>query len=233
MFQINKSKESVGILLANTGTPDNPNPSAIKRYLREFLLDKRIIKIPRFIWLPILFLFILNIRPYKKTQDYKKIWTEEGSPLLVISNRLLKLIKKQEKNKNFLFSIAMRYGNPSIKSQLSMFKEKELKKVIIFPMFPQYSFSTTESIRDKVCETLHDLKWNPKLIFIEDYYKEKIFIKAIANNIRINWKKRGRSQFLIFTYHGLPQKYVDQGDPYYLSCINTTKLIAQDLSLLE
>ena len=148
MFQINKSKESVGILLANTGTPDNPNPSAIKRYLREFLLDKRIIKIPRFIWLPILFLFILNIRPYKKTQDYKKIWTEEGSPLLVISNRLLKLIKKQEKNKNFLFSIAMRYGNPSIKSQLSMFKEKELKKVIIFPMFPQFSFSTTESIRD-------------------------------------------------------------------------------------
>ena len=233
MFQVNKSKELLGILLANTGTPDDPNPSAIKRYLREFLSDKRIIQIPRFIWLPILFLFILNIRPYKKTEDYKKIWTEEGSPLLVISNRLLKSIQKEEKNKNFLFSIAMRYGNPSIKSQLSLFKKKDVKKVIIFPMFPQYSFSTTESIRDKVFEILHDLDWKPKLIFIEDYYNEKIFIKAIANNIRINWEKKGRSQLLIFTYHGLPKKYVNQGDPYYPSCLNTTKLIAKELSLLK
>ena len=120
---MNKKNKLIGILLTNTGTPDNPNPNGIKKYLKEFLSDKRIIKIPRLIWLPILYLIILNIRPYKKTHDYKKIWMKDGSPLLVITKKLLNLIKKENNNDNFFYSIAMRYGNPSIKNRLSEFKK--------------------------------------------------------------------------------------------------------------
>ena len=156
MSQINNSENITGILLTNTGTPDDPTPKAIRKYLKEFLSDKRIIKIPRLIWLPILYLIILNIRPYKKNKDYKKIWTKEGSPLLVITKKLLDLLKEKNNNNNIMYSIAMRYGNPTIKSQLKYFKDIGIKNILIFPMFPQYSYSTTESIKDDVYLSLKE-----------------------------------------------------------------------------
>ncbi len=176
-------KKLIGILLTNTGTPDEPNPQSIRKYLKEFLSDKRIIKIPRLIWLPILYLIILNIRPYKKQHDYKKIWMKEGSPLIVLSNKLLELIKKENNNKNYFFSIAMRYGNPKIKNQLNYFKKMGIKKVLILPMFPQYSYSTTESIKDEVKHSFKELKWFPVTKFIGEYYNEELFINAISEKI--------------------------------------------------
>ena len=230
MPQKNNLNKLTGVLLTNTGTPDHPTPYAIKKYLKEFLSDKRIIKIPRFIWIPILYLIILNIRPYKKTKDYEKIWMEKGSPLLVITKKLLDLLEDYNKN-NINYSIAMRYGNPSIKNQLASFKSIGIEKIIIFPMFPQYSFSTTESIKDEVSISLKELSWCPQVNIIEEYYKENLFINSIVHKIKNNWQKQGRSQLLIFSYHGLPKKYVKQGDPYYSSCIETTNLIVKKLQL--
>ncbi len=229
---MNKKNKLIGILLTNTGTPDNPNPDGIRKYLKEFLFDKRIIKIPRLIWLPILYLIILNIRPYKKTNDYKKIWMKEGSPLLVLTKRLLNLIKTENNNDNFVYSIAMRYGNPSIKNRLSEFKNMGIQKIIILPMFPQYSYSTTESIRDDVISSLKDLKWQPEVKFVNEYYNNDLFVESIVNKIKNSWQNKS-SQFIIFTYHGLPQKYVTQGDPYYSSCLKTTALISNKLKLNE
>ena len=231
MSQINNSENITGILLTNTGTPDDPTPKAIRKYLKEFLSDKRIIKIPRLIWLPILYLIILNIRPYKKNKDYKKIWTKEGSPLLVITKKLLDLLKEKNNNNNIMYSIAMRYGNPTIKSQLKYFKDIGIKNILIFPMFPQYSYSTTESIKDNVYLSLKELRWDPQVKIIAEYYYENLYIGSIAKKIENSWKKLGKSQFIIFTYHGLPKKYVEQGDPYYASCLETTNLIANKLQL--
>ena len=230
VFQKNNLKNCTGVILTNTGTPDYPTPISIRKYLKEFLSDKRIIKLPRFIWLPILYLFILNIRPSIKSNDYKKIWMENGSPLLVITKKLLDLLKKYNTS-NVIYSIAMRYGNPSIRKQLNEFKDKGIKKILILPMFPQYSYSTTESIKDEVFNSLKKLKWNPEIQFINEYYKEKLFIDANINMIKNIWKKQGKSQLIIFSYHGLPKKYVNQGDPYYSSCLKTTKLIVDRLQL--
>ena len=219
------------ILLVNTGTPSELNPKAVRSYLKEFLSDKRVIKIPRIIWLPILYLFILTIRPYRKINDYKKIWTKKGSPLLVIFRSLLKKLKDNSKGTNNYYRIAMRYGEPAIKDQLIFFKEKKISKLIILPLFPQFSYSTTASVIDKVKDSLKEIKWNPQLKIIKEYYEEKFFIDSISKSITNEWKKNGEKNFLIFSYHGLPKKYVQQGDTYYKACCNTSELIANKLNI--
>ena len=227
-----KNKKNLqSILLVNTGTPSEPEPKAIRSYLKEFLSDKRVIKIPRIIWLPILYLFILTIRPYRKINDYKKIWTKKGSPLLVIFKSLLKKLTDNSKRTNNYYRIAMRYGKPAIKDQLIFFKEKKISKLIILPLFPQFSYSTTASVIDKVKVSLKEIKWNPQLKIIKEYYKEKLFIDSISKSITNEWKKNGEKNFLIFSYHGLPKKYVQQGDTYYKACCNTSELIANKLNI--
>ena len=227
-----KNKKNLqSILLVNTGTPSELEPKAIRSYLKEFLSDKRVIKIPRIIWLPILYLFILTIRPYRKINDYKKIWTKKGSPLLVIFKSLLKKLKDNSKETNNYYRIAMRYGEPAIKDQLIFFKEKKISKLIILPLFPQFSYSTTASVIDKVKVSLKEIKWNPQLKIIKEYYKEELFIDSISKSITNEWKKNGEKNFLIFSYHGLPKKYVQQGDTYYKACCNTSELIANKLNI--
>ena len=136
-----------GVLIVNTGSPSCNTPKAIRKYLEEFLLDKRVIKIPRIIWLPILYLIILPLRPKRKLKDYNKIWMKEGSPLLVISERILKKLKAQSKLKNIFFAMAMSYGKPSIKEKLEVLKKQNIDQLIILPLFPQFSFSTTQIYR--------------------------------------------------------------------------------------
>ena len=227
---MNHENDQVGVLLVNTGTPSELKTESIKEYLKEFLSDKRIIQQPRIIWLPILYLIILPIRPAKKINDYKKIWMKKGSPLLVYTNRLLEKLKaSKSKRNNMHIDIAMRYGKPNIKDQLLKFKEKKISNLIIIPMFPQYSFSTTESIKDKVKSSLMELNWKPKINYVEEYYKESLYIDSISKKIKNDWiAKNGK---LIFSYHGLPIKYIQRGDTYYQSCMNTTELIAKRLKL--
>ena len=229
-FIMNYENNRVGVLLVNTGTPSEPNTKSIKKYLKQFLSDKRIVQFPRIIWLPILYLFILPIRPAKKVKDYKKIWMEEGSPLYVYTKRLLKKLNiSKSKKDNISINIAMRYGEPNIKKQLKEFNEKKIKNLIIFPLFPQYSFATTESIKDEINLSLKKLNFNPKISFVKEYYNKALYINAIANSIKRNWKQKNSK--LIFSYHGLPIKYIQKGDTYYQSCMDTTKLIAKKLKL--
>ena len=227
---MNHDKDMLGVLLVNTGTPSEPNTICIRKYLKEFLLDKRIVQLPRFIWLPILYLFILPFRPIRKIKDYKKIWMDEGSPLLVLTKRLLQKLNASESKKSAMhIDIAMRYGEPNIKQKLMIFQEKNINKLTVVPLFPQYSFSTTESVKDKVKSSIIELNWKPKINYVEEYYKENLFIDSMVRNINNNWEKKNGK--LIFSYHGLPKKYVDKGDTYYQSCIETSKLIAKKMGL--
>ena len=227
---MNHDNDQLGILLVNTGTPSEPNTISIRKYLKEFLLDKRIVQLPRVIWLPILYLFILPFRPIRKIKDYNKIWMDEGSPLLVYTKRLLQKLNASESKKGAMhIDIAMRYGEPNIKKKLKIFKEKNINKLIVVPLFPQYSFSTTESVKDKVKSSIIELNWKPKINYVEEYYKENLYIDSMVRNINNNWEKKNGK--LIFSYHGLPKKYVDKGDTYYQSCIETSKLIAKKMGL--
>jgi ferrochelatase len=224
-------ENSTGVLLINTGTPSDPTSKSIRKYLEEFLSDQRIVQLPRFIWMPILYTFILPFRPKNKVKDYKKIWTEEGSPLLVYTKRLLQKLKNKQSNKKIIINIAMRYGEPNIKTQLEKLKQKKITNLIIIPLFPQYSFTTTESIKDKIKSSLIELNWKPTIKFIKEFYKEKLYIDSIAKSIKDNWQKKGKNKKLIFSYHGLPIKYIKRGDTYYHSCVETSLLIATKLKL--
>lgn len=229
---MNKPNVFTGVLLVNTGTPSNPNSKSIKKYLKEFLSDQRIIQLPKIFWLPILYLFILPFRPRKKVKDYKKIWMKDGSPLLVYTKRLLqKLNNSNSKKNNIIMDIAMRYGEPGIKEKLLTFQKKKINNIIIFPLFPQFSFSTTESIKDKITRSLVELNWQPNIRFIKEYYKESLYIDSIVESIKDNWKKKGKNQILVFSYHGLPIKYINKGDTYYHSCLETSALIVKKLKL--
>ena len=227
---MNNEKDQQGVLLVNTGTPSEPNTISIRKYLKEFLLDKRIVQLPRAVWLPILYLLILPFRPMKKINNYNKIWMDEGSPLLVFTKRLLQKLNASESKKGAMhIDIAMRYGEPNIKKKLMIFQEKNINKLTVVPLFPQYSFSTTESVKDKVKLSIIELNWKPKINYVEEYCKENLYIDSMVKNINNNWEKKNGK--LIFSYHGLPKKYVDRGDTYYESCMETSRLIAKRIGL--
>ena len=228
-----KDNKIKGVLIVNTGSPSSTEPRVIRSYLKEFLTDKRIIKLPRILWLPILYLFILPFRPQRKVKDYKKIWMKEGSPLLVISQKLINKLINYSKSKNTYYRLAMCYGNPTIKNQLIFFREKKISKLIILPLFPQFSYSTHGSAIDKFNQSLKELNWQPDFKIVNEYYKEKLFINSVSNTITNEWKKNEKKDLLIFSYHGLPKKYVENEDTYYEACFHTSKLIASNLNLNE
>ena len=220
-----------GVLIVNTGSPASLSTKAIRLYLKEFLSDKRIITLPRIFWLPILYLFILPFRPQKKVKDYKKIWMADGSPLIALSKKLIKKLNYYYKDNKINYRLAMRYGYPNIKDQLIFFRQQNISNLIILPLFPQFSYSTTESVIDEVKKSLKELNWMPNYKIIKEYYKENLFINSISNKIKDEWKTNGKKELLIFSYHGLPIKYVNRGDTYYQACFNTSELIAKNLSL--
>ena len=227
-------ERKIGILLVNLGTPDAPTTSAVRKYLAEFLADPRIVEIPRVIWWIILNLIILNIRPKKSRDLYKKIWSEDGSPLLVISKKIiykLRLSKNISSNKNLSIDLAMRYGNPSIKKALENFKENNINKLAIIPMFPQYSAATTASIFDKISSEIKMWRNLPDIRFLSTYHDNSSYIEACANRIRNFWGKGKRSKKLVFSFHGLPQVNLHKGDPYHCYCQKTARMIANELKL--
>ena len=229
-------ERKIGVLLVNLGTPDEPTTSAVRKYLAEFLSDPRIVEIPKIIWWLILNLIILNIRPKKSRDLYKKIWLEKGSPLLVISNKIvekIKISKNISDQKNVILSLAMRYGNPSINSALENFKEQNINKLSIVPMFPQYSAATTASIFDKVTEEIKKWRNIPDVRFLSTYHDNSHYISACADRISNFWKNQEKSKKLVFSFHGLPQVNLHKGDPYYCYCQKTAKMIAAELDLSD
>ncbi|HEV2614739.1 MAG TPA: ferrochelatase [Gammaproteobacteria bacterium] len=218
---------TMGVLLVNLGTPDAPTPKAVRKYLREFLSDPRVVELPRFIWWIILYGFILPFRSPKSAKLYQKIWTQEGSPLRVIT------CQQAAKLQNYFGSkikvvVGMRYGNPSLKSALLEFDKAKINKILIFPLYPQYSSPSTGTVFDKVNEIIRSYRVHPEIRTIKDYYEDSSYIQAVANTLKNN-----TSQKILFSFHGLPQKFVDKGDVYFKQCHETVRKVTQILNLSE
>ena len=229
------SQEKTGVLITNLGTPDAPTRKALKPYLKEFLSDPRVIEIPKLIWQIILNLVILQIRPRRSAANYKKIWTDEGSPLLYISKEQVRLVEEKLKKEfpNTVFSLAMRYGNPSIHSALDKLQKQQVRRLLVLPLYPQYCAATTGSTFDAVSSILQKWRWIPELRFINQYFEENLFIKAIGDSIKKAEKHKGRPQKIIFSYHGIPKRYLTNGDPYHCFCLKTTRLVKEYLGLSD
>ena len=226
-----KNKQ-IGILITNLGTPDSPTKKGLKKYLNQFLMDRRVVDISRLLWVPLLKLIILNVRPKKSAKLYKSIWTEDGSPLLAISKKILERLKDAFKdNKNLFFDLGMRYGNPSIGKALKRFKDKGISKIIVLPLYPQAGSPTTSSTMDAVNDFLSEQSWTPNLRFISGYHDNYNYINSISKSIEHSFSKNGRPDKLIFSYHGMPERYLHEGDPYFCFCHKTTRLVAEKLEL--
>jgi ferrochelatase len=231
--------EPIGILLANTGTPDGPTPRALRRFLQQFLSDPRVIHFPRWLWLPILYGVILNLRPRRSARLYRQIWTPGGSPLLEIARRqaqglqtaLAEQTPTSGHSAGIEVAIGMRYGNPSIRSALRSFRDHGVRRILIVPLFPQFSTTTTASILDAVYGEL--VNWNEpyQLSTIPSYYDHPAYIGALANSVRRHWEASGRGERLLLSYHGIPQSYAQAGDPYGEQCQRTSSLLADALGL--
>ncbi len=221
---------SAGILLVNLGTPDSPSPKDVKRYLSEFLWDPRVVEMPRVLWWLILHGSILNTRPARSAKAYQKIWTEQGSPLLTYT---LKQAEALQKKLGSSISVvpAMRYGNPSIQRGLEQLRDQGCQRVLIFPLYPQYSATTTASTFDAVVTVLKTWRVIPELRLLNQYFDDPGYIRALAAGVRSFQQQHGRPEKLILSYHGLPQRYVDAGDPYPRQCEETTRALVKELDL--
>ena len=224
-----QNRQKTGVLICNLGTPETYKTKDVRRFLRQFLSDGRVIEIPKIIWWFILNGIILTLRPSKSAKLYKSVWTKEGSPLLVLSKKLTEKLKKSVGD-SCEVELAMRYGNPSMESALMSLKNKNCRKLIVIPMFPQYSGTTTGSIFDEVARVLSKWRWVPSLSFVNSYHDQPEYISALADSLS-NYIKNDSPQKIIFTYHGIPKRNFDLGDPYQCYCQKTTRLVAEKLNL--
>ena len=227
------SKDKTGVLITNLGTPDAPDAKSLKVYLNQFLSDPRVIEIPKFLWQIILKGIILQVRPRKSAANYKKIWTDNGSPLLDISNKQLSGIKKilSSKYPNIEFALGMRYGNPSIDSALKDLQSRQVRRLLVLPLYPQYCAATTGSTFDEVTSILQKWRWIPELRIINQYFEEEEYLNALVSSIKNFWKKNNKPQKIVFSYHGIPKRYLTNGDPYHCFCLKTTRLVKEKMKL--
>ena len=224
-----QNRQKTGVLICNLGTPETYKTKDVRRFLRQFLSDGRVIEIPKIIWWFILNGIILTLRPSKSAKLYKSVWTKEGSPLLVLSKKLTEKLKMSVGD-SCEVELAMRYGNPSMERALMSLKNKNCRKLIVIPMFPQYSGTTTGSIFDEVARVLSKWRWVPSLSFVNSYHDHPEYINALADSLS-NHIKNNSPQKIIFTYHGIPKRNFDLGDPYQCYCQKTTRLVAEKLNL--
>ena len=226
-----ESSEKIGVLLCNLGTPDSFQTIDVRKFLKEFLSDGRVVEIPKFIWWFILNGIILIFRPKKSAKLYESVWTKEGSPLLVYSEKLVSKLLKELPN-NYEIELAMRYGNPSIEEGLIALKKKNCRNLIVLPLFPQYSGTTTGSVFDEVSRVLSKWRWVPNLNFINSYHDDEGYIIALSDSIKEKLENES-PQKIIFSYHGIPKRNFIKGDPYHCLCKKTTRLVAERLGLDE
>ncbi len=222
------------VLLVNLGTPEAPTPGAIRRYLAEFLWDRRVVEIPRPLWWLILHGFILRLRPRRSARAYRSIWTEAGSPLLVFSRGLAEAVRRELNARHgpeSMVEIAMRYGKPGIAEQLEAFRARGAERILILPLYPQYSSSSTGSAFDAAASALTRWRRVPEVHFVSDYFDHPSYIAAMADRIERFWRENGRGSFLLMSFHGLPERSRDLGDPYYEQCHASARLIAERLKL--
>ncbi|MCY6379254.1 ferrochelatase [Hoeflea prorocentri] len=223
----------VGVLIVNLGTPDGTDYTSMRRYLREFLTDKRVIEWPRVLWYPILFGIVLNTRPGRVGKAYESIWNKERDESYLRTytrNQSVALASSLQSHPNVQVDWAMRYGQPSIKDRLTALKDSGCERVLIFPLYPQYAASTTATVNDKAFETLQNMRWQPALRTVPPYHDDPAYVSAIANSITehlstLDWEP----QKVIASFHGIPQSYFDKGDPYHCHCMKTMRLVREKL----
>ena len=228
------SPDTAGVLVVNLGTPDEPTTSAVRRYLRQFLSDPRVVEIPRPVWLLILYGFILPFRPARSAAAYRKIWTDQGAPLLMHSKAIADGLHRQLSDRGLgrvNVQLAMSYGKPSIEAGLQALYSKGARRLLVLPLYPQYSATTTASVYDAVTAEIRKRRWVPGLRFINQYHDEQGYIGALAAGIRDHWSSVGRGQRLLFSFHGIPRQSFLNGDPYHCQCRKTARLVAEELGL--
>lgn len=228
--------ECIGVLLANLGTPEQPETSSVRRYLAEFLADRRVVEIPRIVWFGLLYGVILRRRSPQTAKLYRSIWLPEGSPLMVYSRRISDALGNKLKRRfpgPVKVALAMRYGKPSIMQGLEELHQQGARRLLVLPLYPQYSATTTASVFDAVARELAHWRWVPETRFINQYHDDKGYISALAASVENHWQDNGREGVLLMSFHGLPQRNLQQGDPYFCQCHKTARLLAQALDLTE
>ncbi|MGE5097884.1 MAG: ferrochelatase [Betaproteobacteria bacterium] len=221
-----------GVLLVNLGTPEAPTPAAVRRYLGEFLWDPRVVQIPRPVWWLILNLAVLPLRSPKSAAKYAKIWTPDGSPLRVYHDRQVQLLRGylgERLKAPIPVAGAMRYGRPSVADGVKELVDKGCGRILVIPMYPQYAASTTASVNDVLEPAVKKLRPAPEIRFVKDFHDHAAYAKAIAKNVNDYWLKTGRPDRLVMSFHGLPKRSVERGDPYQDQCLASARLIATEL----
>jgi ferrochelatase len=220
---------TAGVLIVNLGTPDAPTAGAIRPYLREFLSDRRVVDLPPLLWWPILHGVILPLRPRRLAPLYARIWRDDGSPLLAITRKLAAALAGQLAPLPVV--AAMRYGRPDLAAGLAELRAAGVTRVVVLPLYPQYSGTTTASAFDALEAALAAGPWRPRVERIDDYHADAGYIAALAENVHEHWAAHGRGDTLLMSFHGIPQRYVGRGDPYERQCVATAERLAAALEL--
>lgn len=225
----------IGVLLVNLGTPDGYDVKSMRRYLGEFLSDPRVIEAPKWIWWPILHGIILNTRPRKSGEAYRKIWMEETgeSPLRHYTRALTEALAPRLQSDGVIVDWAMRYGTPSIAERLEAMREAGCQKILIAALYPQYSAATTASVHDKVFDYLKTLRWQPTIRSLPSFHDEPRYIQALADSVHTHLKDKPEPEHLLCSFHGLPRENLDKGDPYHCFCQKTARLLREALDWPE
>jgi protoporphyrin/coproporphyrin ferrochelatase len=226
----------VGILLTNLGTPQAPDRKALRTYLKEFLSDPRVVEVPRLLWWFILNGVILHLRPGRSAASYRSVWTERGSPLLFHTQDQTNALRETMAGKfgdQVIVEFAMRYGSPSIPDVLQGMLQRGVRQLLVLPLYPQYSGATTGSTFDALAADFTRRRWLPELRFVSHYHDHPAYIRAVADSIRAHRAEHGSADKLLFSYHGVPQSFLDAGDPYHCECLKTSRLVAAELGLQE
>ncbi|MDB5815230.1 MAG: ferrochelatase [Rhodocyclales bacterium] len=225
---------NIGILLINLGTPAAATAQAVRPYLKQFLSDPRVVEIPRALWWLILNGFILNTRPKASAKKYAMVWTSEGSPLRVHTEKQAKLVQgyfAHAGQNNVMVDFAMRYGAPSVEAALTRFKERGCNRILVLPLYPQYAASTTASAFDALADCLKHMRNLPELRLVRSFHDDPGYIRSLVASVQAHWQVNGRAERLVMSFHGVPRFTLDKGDPYFCECQKTARLVAEHLGL--
>jgi protoporphyrin/coproporphyrin ferrochelatase len=230
------SAERIGILLVNSGTPEAPTAAAVRRFLRRFLSDPRVVELPRLLWLPLLYGLILPLRPARIAPRYRRIWSEAGSPLRDLSEQLHKELSAalaRQVLAPLSVELGMLYSPPSVREALGRLRASGAQRILVVPLFPQYCGATTGAVYDQVSAELSSWRWLPELRMVAEYHDHPGYIEALRESVTGHWSRAGRTSHLLMSFHGIPERYFRQGDPYFCKCQKTARLLADELMLRE
>lgn len=228
--------ERIGVLLANSGTPESPSVRDVRRFLARFLSDPRVIELPRVLWQPLLHGLLLRTRPRRSARKYARIWTSDGSPLAALSSELRRRLAGTLAERvlaPFSLELGMLYSRPTIAEGLDRLRAAGAQRILIVPLFPQYCGASTGSVYDRVGAELTRWRWLPELRFVAEYHDYPGYIEALRASVAQHWEAHGRTRHLLISFHGVPERYFHQGDPYFCKCQKTARLLAEELMLKE